>query len=234
MDDYPKHPAVTKQPPCKPPPSSNHMVSEKGAFDGRTTQSIAYKAWPVSMPEKPKWAIKPEYKRPPAGISFNSTYMFDFRDPGKISRVEAITPSSGNDIIKHVDGEGDSGGNTTYQVSYPEWTGAMPAQTYHQKPVYVPPEKGMEFKSTQRSHFKGEPAERALLCRKTSEHRQIDKDKRMYFRTTYQDTFRDPRPRSCPATFTVSTPLQIRASPVQRSPCHPDPGPASSEKIDLK
>lgn len=73
MADYVKHPYAPPQPICKPPSSNNHY--DLGPFDGRTTQSIAYKAWPVIPFEKPTWAIKPQYQRPRGGMPFDSTYM---------------------------------------------------------------------------------------------------------------------------------------------------------------
>ena len=217
MADYPKHPYAPRQPACKPPLSNNHyMHTEDAAFDGKTTQNIAYKAWPVSPPEKPLWAIKPEYKRISGGMPFDSTYMADYRDPRAMSRVMPIKPTSGNDIIKHVNGDGDPDCNTTYQVNFLKWTGAMPAQTFHVKQIYVPPETDMDLQSTQRTHFKGDQTERSQLCRKISEHRQLNDDKRMHFSTTYKDTYRDNRPKSSPATFTVPTSCKICKSPIKR------------------
>jgi len=71
--DFKPHYNVSRCTSCRPP-ESNHQFND-APFEGKTTQSMAFKAWPVSALEKPLWAIKPEYKRPPVGMLLDSTYM---------------------------------------------------------------------------------------------------------------------------------------------------------------
>lgn len=84
MADFVKHPLTARQSICKPPASSTHY--DLGPFDGRTTQSMAYQAWPVAPFAKPSWAIKPKYKRPKGGMPYASTYMVNIYDFPKHSR----------------------------------------------------------------------------------------------------------------------------------------------------
>lgn len=198
MADYVKHPYAPPQPICKPPSSNNHY--DLGPFDGRTTQSIAYKAWPVIPFEKPTWAIKPQYQRPRGGMPFDSTYMADFVNPKHIvERAKPIKPKPGNDIIKHEGGDGIPDVCTTYQGHYVAWKGAVPAKTFQIKQLYIPNAGEMDFQSIQRLHFRGVQTERPSLCHKSSEHRHLNNNQKMYFNTTYQDTFGcRGRPKSCP------------------------------------
>ncbi|XP_062606885.1 stabilizer of axonemal microtubules 1-like [Saccostrea cucullata] len=196
--DYVTHSCVPRQPICKPPTSNNHY--DLGPFDGRTTQNTTYKAWPVIPIEKPTWAIKPEYQRPLGGMPFSSTYMADFENPKSlVERIMPIKPKTGKDIIKHEGGNGDQTPCTTYQGHYVAWKGALPAKTYQIKQLYVPTAGEMDCQSIQRLHFRGVQTERPNLCHKSSEHRNLNDDKRMYFNTTYRDTFFNrARPKSCP------------------------------------
>ncbi|XP_061177837.1 uncharacterized protein LOC133186619 [Saccostrea echinata] len=196
--DYVKHSCGPRQPICKPPTSNNHY--DLGPFDGRTTQNTTYKAWPVIPIEKPTWAIKPEYHRPLGGMPFSSTYMADFENPKSlVERIMPIKPKTGTDIIKHEGGDGDQHPCTTYQGHYVAWKGALPAKTYQIKQLYVPTAGEMDFQSIQRLHFRGVQTERPSLCHKSSEHRNLNDDKTMYFNTTYRDSFFNrTRPKSCP------------------------------------
>lgn len=195
MADFVKHPLTARQSICKPPASSTHY--DLGPFDGRTTQSMAYQAWPVAPFAKPSWAIKPKYKRPKGGMPYASTYMTDFVNPKHIvERAMPIKPKPGNDIIKHEGGDGNHQSCTTYQGHYVAWKGVLPAKTVQIKQLYVPNAGEMDFQSIQRLHFRGVQAERPNLCHQSSEHRNLNDNPKMYFNTTYQDTF--GRPKSCP------------------------------------
>ena len=70
--DFRPHYNVSRRTSCKPPESEQQFYD--APFDGQTTHGIAYKAWPVSPPEKPQWAIKPDYKRPQMSMQMDSTY----------------------------------------------------------------------------------------------------------------------------------------------------------------
>lgn len=77
--DYVKFPYAPRQPLCKPP--SSEKPYDLGPFDGRTTQSLAYKSWPVFPLETPPWAVKPVYKRPHhGGMPYSSTYTVNKRN----------------------------------------------------------------------------------------------------------------------------------------------------------
>ena len=72
MADYRPNWNVKKRTLCKPEETNYRKLVTP--FDGTTTQSAEYKAWPVSKPEVPTWAKKPEYKPPIEGMALNSTY----------------------------------------------------------------------------------------------------------------------------------------------------------------
>lgn len=54
----------------------------------------------------------------------------------------------------------------------------------------------------------GHHSERVKLWRQVSEHRGLCNNKTMAFDTTYKDTYKDHRPKSCPANVILSRALQ--------------------------
>lgn len=77
MADFQPHYNVSRQE-CFKPVESDQQFTD-APFEGQTTQMMAYKAWPVSPPQKPVWAIKRPYKRPTQEIPLNSTYMVSIK-----------------------------------------------------------------------------------------------------------------------------------------------------------
>ncbi|OWF35993.1 stabilizer of axonemal microtubules 1-like [Mizuhopecten yessoensis] len=199
--DFRPHYNVRRRTICKPPESAYHFID--APFDGNTTAGMAYKVWPVTLPEKPKWAVKPAYQRPKTWMQTDSTYAVNFKHPGNNIPPSPIKTKHNQDIIRHV-ASGDAGQETTYQNNFQGISLADATKSFLTKQVYEPPKEKIICQSTQRAHYTGHHTERAKLCRQTSEHRNLFNNKTMEYNTTYRDTYKDNRPKSCPANVTKS------------------------------
>ncbi|XP_060076935.1 stabilizer of axonemal microtubules 1-like [Ylistrum balloti] len=201
MADFRPHYNVRRRTMCKPPESDYHFID--APFDGNTTAGIAYKVWPVAFPEKPHWTVKPPYKRPQTFMQTDSTYAVDFKHPGSNLPPSLIKNKHNQDIIRHV-ASGDAGQETTYQNNFKGIPLEEATKSFLFKQEYEPPKERMICQSTQRAHYTGNHSERAKLCRQISEHRTLFKNQTMEFGTTYRDTYKDNRPKSCPANVKLS------------------------------
>ncbi|KAL5021009.1 hypothetical protein ScPMuIL_000164 [Solemya velum] len=197
MADFKPHFDVCRRKCCHPPQSTQILDAP---FDGRTEKSVAFKEWPVKSPEKPKWALIKAYKRPSLSMVMDSTYKVDFDPPGLVTPLAPSRPGKANeDIIKHQPGDSRFQWSSRYQTDFQEWLGAEPANDFQIRYKYEPPGEKMLLVSTQRAHFKGEAAKRSDLCRQVSEHRDLGKDDKMQFCTTYRDTYKtSSRPNTSP------------------------------------
>ncbi|XP_045190688.1 microtubule-associated protein 6 homolog isoform X2 [Mercenaria mercenaria] len=178
--------------PCCPPPAHDHFG--KGKFDGTTTFSEAYKPFPVHPYELPIWAKKLKYKRPEGGMLANSVYMHDYRDPGVVKPQTPIKPK-GNIITKKAKKDTEFEKMSTYKYDFKQWENVRPRETYRIIEVYLPPKEKMMFETNNRSDFKGEKADKMKPCRHISQHRELDTNSVMTFFTTYDETYRNPRPK---------------------------------------
>ncbi|XP_069140257.1 stabilizer of axonemal microtubules 2-like isoform X2 [Argopecten irradians] len=194
--DFRPHYNVRRRTLCKPPESAYHFID--APFDGNTTAGMAYKMWPVAFPEKPLWAVKPAYQRPQTWMQTDSTYAVDFKHPGNSMPPSLIKKKHNQDIIRHV-ASGDAGAETTYQNNFKGMPLDEATKSFLMKQEYEPPKERMICQSTQRAHYTGHHTERSKLCRQISEHRDLFKNQTMQFATTYRDTYKDERPKSCPA-----------------------------------
>lgn len=60
--------------------------------------------------------------------------------------------------------------------------------------------------------FAGQLAQKAEIIRHSSEHRQLNKDGQFYFQTTYNATYKDHRPQSCPGTGRGKMPVTVKTA----------------------
>ncbi|XP_033730265.1 uncharacterized protein LOC117319591 [Pecten maximus] len=199
--DFRPHYNVRRRTICKPPESEYHFID--APFDGNTTAGMAYKVWPVAFPEKPQWAVKPPYRRPQTWMQTDSTYAVHYKHPGSSMPPSLIKKKHNQDIIRHV-ASGDAGLETTYQNNFKGIPLEEATKSFLMKQEYEPPKERMVCQSTQRAHYTGHHTERSKLCRQISEHRDLFKNQTMEFGTTYRDTYKDNRPKSCPANTKIA------------------------------
>ncbi|CAC5426039.1 unnamed protein product [Mytilus coruscus] len=211
MADYKPNWNVKKRTLCKP--EETNYREDVTKFDGTTTQNSVYKEWPVSKPEVPLWAKKPVYKQPMEGMALNSTYSMDFADPKVIKAVASMKPPPRNEDIIKSSGDGSMfKPSSTYNNTFKEWNGAKPAKTFLVKSVYNPPKDKMDFESTHRKCYTGQLAQKAEIIRHSSEHRQLNKDGKLCFQTTYRETYKDHRPKSCPGSGGGKMPAGVKTA----------------------
>lgn len=211
MADYKANWNVKKRTLCKPEETNYRDDSIK--FDGTTTQNQEFKAWTVSKPEVPLWGRKPVYKQPMEGMALNSTYSMDYDDPKVIVAAASMKPPPREEDIIKASGDGKAfKPSSTYNNTFKEWRGAQPAKTFLVKSQYNPPRDKMEFESTNRKCYTGQLAQKAEIIRHSSEHRQLNKDGIFYFQTTYNATYKDHRPKSCPGTGRGKMPVAVKTA----------------------
>jgi len=80
----------------------------------------------------------------------------------------------------------------------------------------------------------GVQTKRAALCRQVSQHRDLHKDKSMVFSTTYRDTYKDNRPKSCPASVSKHPVTPDKASSLKKDDTLNSSKDSGIEVIDLE
>ncbi|ESP00417.1 hypothetical protein LOTGIDRAFT_173146 [Lottia gigantea] len=190
MADYVNHGTVGRDPCFRP--SENSSMKSDSKFQGESTHAAAYKAWPVQERFIPTWGREKEYKKIPGKLMSSSTYAADFQNPGVPQKAKACRPPVNKDVIMRQNGRSNYPMQSTYDASFQAWEGARPAEICRkQDNVYRSPTDKMNTSSTHQSHYKGEQTKREPLCRRTSQHRELDSErKKATFNTTYREAFR--------------------------------------------
>lgn len=76
MADYKPHEIYKREPSFKP---IHKYIAPEAKFDGKTTQSSAFKPWPTEIRQKPTWAKKPVYV--PTKLNYTKTSSYQVLIP---------------------------------------------------------------------------------------------------------------------------------------------------------
>ncbi|XP_038065205.1 stabilizer of axonemal microtubules 1-like [Patiria miniata] len=200
--DFPEHKGVKKEQSYKP---KNDYTPSASEFDDRTTQRLAYRAWPIPKREHLPWADRPGYMPNRAKLQLVTTYQNDFEDPSylipkALQKCRATPYKYENNL-----GAGESGpfdDRTEYRSTFIAWEGVKRPASYKIIEKFQYPKTPFSGESTFSSHFKGVRGLPAKSCR-PARRPHSSAAGMISFDTTYRATFdsgpstRD-RPKSCP------------------------------------
>ncbi|XP_072041484.1 uncharacterized protein [Amphiura filiformis] len=202
MRDFPEHVGHKPEESYKPKKGYRPTGTK---LDDKTTQRMAFKAWPIPPRERQPWAERPAYKYQKGKLCLHTSYQDDFTDPCSImpqafEKCRAAPCRYENNL-----GAGESGpfdDRTEYKSKFVAWDGAKRAGSYKLVEEYSPPKTKFVGESIFHSHFKGEPAPPAKSCR-PPQRPHSSSGKSMHFESTYRTNFR--RPVSCPVGKVLSS-----------------------------
>jgi len=194
--DYQAHPNDYARAKCFKPNYSYH--ANKIRFDGKTTSTDAYKAWPVAKMEKPAWAIpKPTNHDADKPFSQSSSYQDDFVKPEGFERSKLANPGNKSPTLGRNEGQDSFHKKTQYKEQYCTFENVRPPKSFKINQEYETPAEQMSVESTYRVDFVGKHTAPASLCVPTLTTSQPRRP--LTFKTTYEDTFKGERPTECPA-----------------------------------
>ncbi|CAH1277713.1 SAXO1 [Branchiostoma lanceolatum] len=195
--EFPVHSAGPHRPRSFKPPQE--YKSSQAKFRDGTTQSMAFKPWPLPKKEKWPWASRGMYTSPADVFRCTTSYREDFVQPAKVGdRPKPFRPVSkrADTSDKKVPFQGQS----TTRSTYVPWNNTQPVKSYKKSEIYSPPSEKFVAQSTYQTRFTGEMVSPARSCRPAYKDRYEDGRPAMEASTTYRECFTVPaRPMSCPA-----------------------------------
>ncbi|XP_074641400.1 stabilizer of axonemal microtubules 1-like [Tubulanus polymorphus] len=193
MADFKPHPGQRRQPCFKPANRGPTFVGSKTPFDGCTIQRMAYQPWSAPKPPKPEWGQRKPYEKPNQKMDFTTMYTNDFERIKDAVRVQAIIPISEDHPLRN---RGPMDSSSHYKENFIEWKDVCRPASFKKVHEYKEPVEKFDCASIQRSHYKGEYAPRAVICRPPVQ-KSSDNPKPMDHLTICKDTFKGQQPKVC-------------------------------------